>query len=174
MSRRSPGSRGKVDPNNNISSKFANSPYLNRVQPPKQKEQSKKEKEEKPRRRIIKRSSAESVKSYVTHQSIRSSKTRQSSGLSRARISILLPSEVDKLLSAFFSKHKHDGHPLLVHNPETKIGSSDDSTIASATSIDDNRVFRECREGPTVTLEAAVDDDISDLDSVLSDTKQND
>lgn len=221
MSRRSSAcSRGK-DPNSIISSKFANSPYLESVQPRqslahKQKEKAKKcqdeEGQEKPLVVVQPKQSqrggrggrsikthvprgSDSVNSYI---SIRSSKTRQSSGLShassigRARIAILLPSEVDKLLVAFSSKHKDDNHLTLAQNNTDNNIVEDDSTIASATSMDDNHVYRDCKEevfssdlfanislardpdsttGPTLTLEAAVDDDISDLDSVVSDTK---
>ena len=229
MSRRSACSRGK-DPKGNISSKFANSPYLNSVQPSRQssvsstqKEKTKKcqgqgqdeEKDEKPHvestvvaeqpkqsrrrgergRRSIKthvpRGSDSSVISYVTHQSIRSSKTRQSSrslarasssiSRARARIDILLPSEVEKMLMVFSSKHKSESH-----NPSAKIVQDDDSTIADATSIDDSLIYREYsdevfssdlfakimardpdQEGPALTLEAAVDGNVSDLESVV-------
>eukprot|EP00984_Skeletonema_dohrnii_P013417 scaffold5559_cov69-Skeletonema_dohrnii-CCMP3373.AAC.2 len=227
MSRRSACSRGK-DPKGNISSKFANSPYLNSVQPSRQssvsstqKEKTKKcqgqdeEKHEKPHvestvvaeqpkqsrrrgergRRSIKthvpRGSDSSVSSYVTHQSIRSSKTRQSSrslvrasssiSRTRARIDILLPSEVEKMLMVFSSKHKSKSH-----NPSVKIVQDDDSTIADATSIDDSIIYREYgdevfssdlfakimardpdQEGPALTLEAAVDGNVSDLESLV-------
>eukprot|EP00984_Skeletonema_dohrnii_P029129 scaffold19486_cov105-Skeletonema_dohrnii-CCMP3373.AAC.7 len=226
MSRRSACSRGK-DPKGNISSKFANSPYLNSVQPSRQssasstqKEKTNKcqgqdeEKNEKPHvestvvaeqpkqsrrrgergRRSIKthapRGSDSSVSSYVTHQSIRSSKTRQSSrslvrasssvSRARARIDILLPSEVEKMLMVFSSKHKSESH-----NPSAKIVQDDDSTIADATSIDDSLIYREYsdevfssdlfakimardpdQEGPTLTLEASVDGNVSDLESI--------
>ena len=215
MSRRSACSRGK-DPNSNITSKFANSPYLERVQPQKAKKYQdevpvKQERPliesmvEQPKQTTLRGArgggrsrGSDSVSSYITKQSIKSSQTRQSSSLvSRARIShgqkidMLLPSEVDKLLIAFSSKHTHDNNHLLAHNRPIVVQDDDSSTIATATSIDDNRIYKdkECREEvfssdlfaniflaqdlDSLTLEVeAVDGNISDLESVESETKR--
>ena len=217
MSRRSVcSSRGKDPKKSNISSKFANSPYLNSVQPRQSVVSVQKEKHERPqvestavaeqpkqsRRRGGRESrsrgksinthvprSPGSVSSYMTHQSVRSSKTRQSSivrtsSLSRARrIDILLPAEVEKMLIAFSSKHNNESHPLLLSDsPRPKMAQDDDS-ISSAASINDKEVYRECgdevfssdifakilardpdQEGPTLTLETTADGNVSDLE----------
>lgn len=227
MSRRmasaSSSSLGKVSP------KFANSPYLNSVQPRQsvsssaQKEKKDKhhaaakpqeverqerdrssnsvvtEERQQPkqsRRRGERRSRSISTRrvprgssSVCSYQSIRSSKSRQSSIRSRPQIDILLPSEVEKMLIAFSSKHKNGSHPLLVgKNYSTKQQQhvhDDDSSIASASSYTDSFIYRQCgdevfssdlfanmllardpdQEGPTLTLgSAAVDGNVSDLE----------
>ena len=218
MSRRSVCSRGKDPRKSNISSKFANSPYLNSVQPRQSVVSAQKEKHEKPQveestcvgeqpkqsRRRGDRASrsrgrsinthvprgSDSVSSYMTHQSIRSSRTRQSStvrgasSVSRAlRIDILRPAEVEKMLIAFSSKHNSESHPLLLDtSPSSKVV-RDDETISSASSINDSLIYRECgdevfssdlyakilardpdQEGPTLTLETTADGDVSDLE----------
>lgn len=189
MSRRSACSRGK-DLKRNVSSKFANSPYLNSVQPKQSvssrqsissahKEKKKchdEEKHEKPHvestmvaerqpkqsRRRGERGSrsinthvprgCSSVCSYQTQHSMRSSnsRSRQSSitrSIRRARIDILLPSEVEKMLIVFSSKHKDDSHPpeIFCNNHSAKHVQDDDSSIASASSMNDSLIFRECR-----------------------------
>lgn len=218
MSRRSICSRGKDPKKSNISSKFANSPYLNSVQPRQSVVSVQKEKHEKPH---VESSTAEaeqlkqsrrrgdrgnrsrgrsinthvprgsdSVSSYTTHQSIRSSKTRQSSivrasSVSRARrIDILRPAEVEKMLIAFSSKHNNESHPLLLDNsPSPKVVQNDDDSILSASSMNDSLIYKECgdevfsldlfaiilardpdQEGPTLTLETTADGDVSDLE----------
>ncbi len=218
MSRRSVCSRG-IDPKkSNISSKFANSPYLNSVQPRQSVVSVQKEKHEKPdledssavteqpkqsRRRGDRKSisrgrsinthvprGSDSVSSYMTHQSIRSSKTRQSSivrasSVSRARrMDILRPVEVEKMLIAFSSKHNNESHPLLLDtSPSSKVVQDGDDSILSASSITDSLIYKECgdevfssdlfakilardpgQEGPTLTLETTADGDVSDLE----------
>ena len=213
---------GKVSP------KFANSPYLNSVQPRQsvsssaQKEKKDKHHAAKPqeverqerdrssnsvvteerqqpkqsRRRGERRSRSTSTRvpkgssSVCSYQSIRSSKSRQRQSSiirSRPRIDILLPSEDEKMLIAFSSKHKNS-HPLLVGkkcSTKQQHVHDDDSSIASASSYTDSFIYRQCgdevfssdlfanmvlardpdQEGPTLTLEsAAVDGNVSDLE----------
>ena len=158
----------------NISSKFANSPYLNSVQPrqscssaqikerggKKNRDEEQHEEQhmtetvvsERPRRSTSRRGqrrsgSTNSVKSNITFRSTKtrsSSPIRISSRIGRPRIDILLPSEVERLLISFSSKYKNEDHPIFVVGGNYIAAQDDELTIATASNFDDNLVYKEC------------------------------
>lgn len=86
------------------------------------------------------------------------------------------------MLIVFSSKHKN-GHPLLVGNSHGSKHVHDDDSIVSASSMNDSLIYKECsdivfsselfanilardadQEGPTLTLESAAVDYVSDLE----------
>lgn len=140
----------------NIAPEFLSSPYLKPIgfsEPEKWKQKSKEppQQSKKSTRQRQSESDIESVLSFRTQRSLASQRSHQSHRSSSTKnYKILLPREIDKLCREFRQKHNIQ-HPILKNQIGEQLD-DDTSTICSefAESLDDEAVYLFCHKDPDV------------------------